>query len=136
MEDIGLFRQGWKWVQSRKYLFFPTRAAIRRSRDRIALFSDRHWPLFSRWCLVSGNFLLALLLQWKASIVNGSASLLRLGPAALFVTLWSSFLGSASLSSLVCLLLILVCPLSSSLLLLLLVFCVFVLFAFFSRLNI
>lgn len=104
MEDIRLFRHGWKWVQSRKYLFLPTRAAT-----RIAVFSDRHWPLFSRWCLRSGNFLLVLLLLWKASIVNGSASLLRLGPAALFVTLWSSFLSSASLSSLVCLLLILVC---------------------------
>lgn len=106
MEDIRLFRQGWKWVLSRKYLLFlPTLAAT-----RIAAFSDRHWwSLFSRWCLSSGNFLLVLLLRWKASIVNGSASLLRLGPAALLVTLWSSFLSSASLSSLLCLLLILVC---------------------------
>ncbi|XP_068654349.1 uncharacterized protein [Aristolochia californica] len=110
MEDIGLFRQGWKWLQSQKHLLLRTQTAARCFREKVASVIDRNWPMISSWCVKLAKFLCLLILQWRDCTVRGTGSLLRLGPAALLVVMWSCFLSLTSLSCLVYVLLILVSP--------------------------
>ncbi|KAL0911075.1 hypothetical protein M5K25_019186 [Dendrobium thyrsiflorum] len=100
MGDIGLFRQGWKCLESQKQAFEGTQVALGCIRDRLVFLIDRHWPLVCRWSMNLGKFMLKLIWLWRDCIVRGFTSLIALGSAALFVIFWSSFL---SLASTVCL---------------------------------
>ncbi|CAD5179968.1 uncharacterized protein LOC135641318 [Musa acuminata AAA Group] len=108
MGGIGLFRQGWKWVQSRKQAFVFVRVAASWAGEKLVLLVDRHWPLVYSWCTVAGRFLFRLILQWRDCFVGGLRSLFTLGSAALFLVLWSCFLCLTSTTSLVYMLLSLV----------------------------
>ncbi|XP_043688402.1 uncharacterized protein LOC122639594 isoform X2 [Telopea speciosissima] len=101
MEDIGLFKQGWKWLQSQKQVYSSTRTAVSCFRDKIVFLVDRHWPMVYSGFLKIGKFLLTLLLQWKDCIVRGFGSMISLGSAALLVIMWSCFLSLTSINCLV-----------------------------------
>ncbi|KAJ4976056.1 hypothetical protein NE237_001162 [Protea cynaroides] len=101
MEDIGLFKQGWKWLQLQKHVYSRTRTAVSCFRDKVVFFVDRHWPMVCGGFLKIGKFLLTLLLQWKDCIVRGFWSMISLGSAALLVIMWSCFLSLTSISCLV-----------------------------------
>ncbi|XP_042418242.1 uncharacterized protein LOC122006710 [Zingiber officinale] len=101
MGGIGLFKQGWRWVQSQKQFFGDVRVAVNCTREKFVLLIDCHWPLFYIWCTTVGRFLLRLLLQWSNCVVGGLRSLFTLGSTALFVIIWSCFLCSTSTTSLV-----------------------------------
>ncbi|OWM88535.1 hypothetical protein CDL15_Pgr002302 [Punica granatum] len=45
MEDIGLFKQGWKWIQSQKHACSRARNAASCFRDKADIFVERHWPV-------------------------------------------------------------------------------------------
>ncbi|KAL6975101.1 hypothetical protein U1Q18_023896, partial [Sarracenia purpurea var. burkii] len=45
MEYIGLFKQGWKWLQSKRYCHPVARTTVICCRDKIGIFMERHWPL-------------------------------------------------------------------------------------------
>ncbi|XP_057949032.1 uncharacterized protein LOC131144415 [Malania oleifera] len=98
MEDIGLFKQGWKWVCSQKHAYSGARTALSWSRDKLAAFVERHWPTVCSGCARLGEFLLLLLCHWRDCIVRGSQSFVGLGSAALLVVMWSCFLSLTSLS--------------------------------------
>ncbi|XP_043701104.1 uncharacterized protein LOC122651683 isoform X2 [Telopea speciosissima] len=101
MEDIGLFKQGWKWLQSQKRVYSRSRTAVSCFRDKIVFLIDRHWPMVYSGCVKMGKCLMTLLLKWKDCIVQGFGSMLSLGSAALLVTMWSCFLSLTSISCLV-----------------------------------
>ncbi|XP_042520003.1 uncharacterized protein LOC122093681 isoform X2 [Macadamia integrifolia] len=101
MEDIGLFKQGWKWLQSQKHVFSNTRTAVSCFGDKIVFFVDRHWPMVYSGFLMMGKFLMTLLLQWKDCIIRGFGSMISLGPVALLVIMWSCFLSLTSINCLV-----------------------------------
>lgn len=109
MGGLGLFKQGWKWIQSQKQAFVSVRVAVICVGEKLVLVIDRHWPLVYSWCMVAGRLLFRFMLQWKDCVVGGLRSMFTLGSAALFVILWSCFLGLTSTTSLVCVLLSLVC---------------------------
>lgn len=60
-------------------------------RERVASLVDRHWPAVSRACVCSSCFVLAALRQWQGCTARGFLALASLGPAAVFVILWSFF---------------------------------------------
>ncbi|CAI9769464.1 unnamed protein product [Fraxinus pennsylvanica] len=97
MEDIGLFNQGWKWLQSKDcYCVASTAASC--SRDKMGIFMERHWPMV---CCGYARFrrgLLFLLVYWKNCFVIGFQSFIRLGSASLLVIVWSFFLSLTSMS--------------------------------------
>lgn len=109
MGGIGLFKQGWRWLRSQKQFCGDVRVAVNCAREKFVLLIDRHWPLFYIWCTTAGRFLFRLLLQWSNCVVGGLRSLLTLGSAALFVIMWSCLLYFTSTTSLVYVLLSLVC---------------------------
>lgn len=100
MEDIGLFKQGWKWLQSKSDCYSVVRTAACCSRDKIGIFIERHWPMVCYGCARFGRFLQFLLIQWKDCSVRGFRSFVRLGPAALLLIMWSCFLSLTSMSCL------------------------------------
>ncbi|KAK3013343.1 hypothetical protein RJ639_008336 [Escallonia herrerae] len=101
MEDIGLFRQGWKWVQSKKYCYSFVSTAASCFRDKIGVFIERHWPVVCCGCSTLGRVLLFLLIHWKDCVLRGFRSSVGLGSAALLVIMWSCFLSLTSMSCLV-----------------------------------
>ncbi|XP_042501972.1 uncharacterized protein LOC122079507 isoform X2 [Macadamia integrifolia] len=101
MEDIGLFKQGWKWLQSQKHVYSSARTAVSSFRDKIVFLIDRHWPMVCSGCVKTGKCLLTLLLKWKDCIIQGFGSMLSLRSAALLVIMWSCFLSLTSISCLV-----------------------------------
>ncbi|XP_058099680.1 uncharacterized protein LOC131244027 [Magnolia sinica] len=107
MEDMRLFKQGWKWLHSQKHVFLGTQTAASCFKDRIVSLVDRHWPMVYSRIVQMGKFLLLLLLQWRDCVVRGCRSLLRLGSTTLFVVVWSCFLSFTSTTCLVYVLLIL-----------------------------
>ncbi|RRT43607.1 hypothetical protein GW17_00038377 [Ensete ventricosum] len=109
MGGISLFKQGWKWVQSRKQALVFVRVAASWAGEKLVLLIDRHWPLVYSWCTVAGRFLFRLILQWRDCFVGGLRSLFTLGSAALFLILWSCFLCLTSMTSLFYMLLSLMC---------------------------
>ncbi|XP_064975714.1 uncharacterized protein LOC135618615 isoform X1 [Musa acuminata AAA Group] len=62
---------------------------------------DRHCRLVYGWVTVARGFLFGLLSRWRDSVVGGLRSLVTLGTTALFIILWSCFLCSTSVTSLV-----------------------------------
>ncbi|KAL4323863.1 hypothetical protein GQ457_11G014150 [Hibiscus cannabinus] len=100
MEDIGLFKQGWKWLQSQKHAYSKAKTAVACCRDKMGLLMERHWPTV---CCVFDNFWKfsrLLLVYWKDSVVRGFQSCSRLGSASLLVIMWSCFLSLTSMSCL------------------------------------
>ncbi|KAI5674600.1 hypothetical protein M9H77_14964 [Catharanthus roseus] len=101
MEDIGLFKQGWKWLQSKKNCYSVVRTTANCCRDNIGLFIERHWPMVCCGCAKSWNLVLLLMIRWKECIVRGFRSFVGLGSAALLVIMWSCFISLTSISCLV-----------------------------------
>uniref|UniRef100_A0A7N0UQ28 J domain-containing protein n=1 Tax=Kalanchoe fedtschenkoi TaxID=63787 RepID=A0A7N0UQ28_KALFE len=101
MEDIGLFRQMWHWVQSQKDTLSGARMTSSCIRDRIGMFMDRHWPVICSFCLKLAGFVVFLSIEWKNSFVRGCLSFAGFGPAALLLIMWSCFLSLTSISCLV-----------------------------------
>ncbi|KAK6934792.1 DnaJ domain [Dillenia turbinata] len=99
--DIGLVKQGWKWVQSRKNGYLCVLGSVTSLRDKIATFIERHWPMVCSGCGRLGTFLLVLLLHWRDSVGRGFRSLVQLGSVALLLIMWSCFLSLTSMSCLV-----------------------------------
>uniref|UniRef100_A0A5B6ZAR6 J domain-containing protein n=1 Tax=Davidia involucrata TaxID=16924 RepID=A0A5B6ZAR6_DAVIN len=105
MEDIGLFKQGWKWLQSKRNCYSVARTAAICFKDKIGIFMERHWPIVCSGCARLGRVLLLLLIHWRDCVVRGVRSFVGLGSAALLVIMWSCFLSLTSMSCLVYLLL-------------------------------
>lgn len=101
MEDIGLFRQGLKWIQSREHACSRARNAALCFRDKAGLFVEHHWPVFCSWCSRFWKLVLHLLLCWRDCALRGSRSVVGFGPAALLVIMWSCFLSLTSMSCLI-----------------------------------
>ncbi|KAG2268445.1 hypothetical protein Bca52824_063000 [Brassica carinata] len=90
MEDIGLGKQGLKWLQSQKHLCSWTEA-----------FVERHWPLVCSGCGRLFGLLSLSFVYWKGCILRGFQSSAKFGSAALLLIMWSCFLSLTSLSCLV-----------------------------------
>nr|CAD1819610.1 unnamed protein product [Ananas comosus var. bracteatus] len=101
MADIGLLKQGWKWLQSRKQAWVCAQIAASRERDKLVFLIDRHWPMVHRGFVSVGRLLLMLMIEWRNCAVRGFWSLISSGSAALLVVLWSCFLCWTSLSCLI-----------------------------------
>ncbi|XP_034212146.1 uncharacterized protein LOC117624801 isoform X2 [Prunus dulcis] len=101
MEDIGLFKQGWKWLLSHKHVYSRSRTAISGFRDEMGMFIERHWPMVCSGCTKTGRLLLLLLIYWRDCVVRGFRSFLGLGSAALLLIMWSCFLSLTSISCLI-----------------------------------
>jgi hypothetical protein len=91
MEDLGLWKQAWMWVLSQKHILAWAHTAACGSRERLAFLVDRHWPAVSRACATSSRLALAALRQWRGCTARGVLAVASLGPAAVFVILWSFF---------------------------------------------
>ncbi|PIA25529.1 hypothetical protein AQUCO_11100004v1 [Aquilegia coerulea] len=104
MEDIGLFKQGWRWFQSQKHVYSRTKTVVTCFRDKMIFLFDRHWPMVCHGSLKSWRFLKMLLVQWKQCGDRGLRSVISFGSAALLMIMWSCFL---SLTSINCLLYVL-----------------------------
>lgn len=101
MEDIGLFKQGWKWLQSKQHCYSVARTAATCFRDKIGIFIERHWPVVCCACARLGRVLHYLLIHWKDCVGRGFRSFVGLGSAALLVIMWSCFLSLTSMSCLI-----------------------------------
>lgn len=101
MDDLGFFKQGWRWFQSRKHLYSDTKSKISCFRDKVVGLIDRHWPVVCKGSLEAWRFVLMLLLQWKECGDRGVRSVVGFGPAALLIIMWSCFLSLTSISCLV-----------------------------------
>ncbi|KAL6567652.1 hypothetical protein OROGR_001320 [Orobanche gracilis] len=99
MEDIGLFNQGLKWLQS-KHCYSVGWTVLSCLRDKIGIFMERHWPMVCCGCAKLKRGLKRLLVYWKDCSISGFKSFLGLGSAALLVIMWSCFLSLTSLSCL------------------------------------
>lgn len=115
MEDIGLVKQGWKWLRSQKDAWLRARLALGCCKDRIGTFLERHWPTVWAGTLRLGRLLRFLLLQWRDCVIRGFRSLIALGSAALLLIMWSCFLSLTSISCLIYVLLSMVCCFSTPL---------------------
>ncbi|MQM20934.1 hypothetical protein Taro_053964 [Colocasia esculenta] len=107
MGDIGLFKQGWRWLQSQKPAAVGAQMAVSGVGGGLALLVDHHWPWVYSWCQRLGSFMLLLLRQWRDCVVRGFQSLVGPAPTVLFFILWSCFLSLTSVTCLVYVLLIL-----------------------------
>ncbi|XP_040986331.1 uncharacterized protein LOC121234457 [Juglans microcarpa x Juglans regia] len=101
MEDIGLVKQGWKWLRSQKDAWPRARIALSCCKDRIGTFLERHWPTVWAGTLRLGRLLRFLLLQWRDCVIRGFRSLIALSSAALLLIMWSCFLSLTSISCLI-----------------------------------
>ncbi|KAI8007180.1 hypothetical protein LOK49_LG07G03606 [Camellia lanceoleosa] len=101
MEDIGLFKQGWKWLQSKRHCYPVARTAVICFRDKIGVFMERHWPMVCSGCARLGRILLLLLIYWRDCVLRGVRSFIGLGSVALLLIMWSCFLSLTSMSCLV-----------------------------------
>lgn len=91
MTDLGLWKQAWMWVLSQKHILAWAHTAACGSRERLAFLVDRHWPAVSLACATSSRLALAALRQWRGCMARGVLAVASLGPAAVFVILWSFF---------------------------------------------
>ncbi|CAN6938943.1 unnamed protein product [Brassica oleracea var. botrytis] len=100
MEDIGLVKQGWKWMQSQKHMCSNACSAARRFVEKIGELVERHWPLVCSGCGKLLGMLRLGTLYWKDCILRGFRCSAKLGSAALLLIMWSCFLSLTSLSCL------------------------------------
>ncbi|KAL8256548.1 hypothetical protein R6Q59_031615 [Mikania micrantha] len=106
MEDIGLFNQGWKWLESESSCC--STVAMKTASGlihRFEYFVERHWPNVCYGCGKLCKLFYFLLFQWKNCVVRGFESVFGLGTVVLLIIIWSCFL---SLTSVSCLLYVLV----------------------------
>lgn len=101
MEDIGLFKQGLKWLQSQKHVYSRSKTAVSGYKDKMGVFVERHWPMVCNGCARMGRLLLLLLCCWRDCVVRGFRSFVGFGSAALLLIMWSCFLSLTSMSCLV-----------------------------------
>uniref|UniRef100_A0A6N2MUS6 J domain-containing protein n=1 Tax=Salix viminalis TaxID=40686 RepID=A0A6N2MUS6_SALVM len=106
MEDIGLVKQGRKWLQTQKHAYWRAKTAVGCWRDKIGVLIGRHWPMVRNGCARLGRLMRLVLIYWKDCVVRGFNSFIRLSSAALLLIMWSCFL---SLTSMSCLLYVLLC---------------------------
>ncbi|KAE8669656.1 cucumber peeling cupredoxin-like [Hibiscus syriacus] len=100
MEDIGLFEQGLKWLESQKHVYSKAKTAAAWCRDKVGLLMERHWPMVCSGCVGLCKFSRLVLIYWKNCLVRGFHSCIQLGPASLLVIMWSCFLSVTSMSCL------------------------------------
>ncbi|KAF3589405.1 hypothetical protein F2Q69_00026882 [Brassica cretica] len=100
MEDIGLVKQGWNWLQSQKHLCSWVCAAMQCFGGKTEAFVERHWPLVCSGCGKLLGLLSLSFSYWKDCVLRGFQSSARFGSAALLLIMWSCFL---SLTSICCL---------------------------------
>ncbi|KAK8648194.1 hypothetical protein V6N13_128955 [Hibiscus sabdariffa] len=100
MEDIGLFKQGWKWLESQKHVYSKAKTAVAWCRDKMGLLMERHWPMVCTGCVGFCKFSRLVSIYWKDCLVRGIQSCIQLGPASLLVIMWSCFLSLTSMSCL------------------------------------
>jgi DnaJ family protein C protein 14 len=112
MEDIGLVKQGWKWLRSQKDACSRARIVVGCCKDGICSFSERHWPKVCSGSVNLVRLLHYLVFQWKNCMVRGFRSSIAFGSAALLFIMWSFFLSLTSLSCLAYVLLSMVCDFS------------------------
>ncbi|XP_052482115.1 uncharacterized protein LOC105782976 isoform X5 [Gossypium raimondii] len=105
MEDIVLYKQGWKWLKSQKHVYSKAKTAVGCCRDKMGLLIEKHWPMVCSAFLNLWKFSRLLLVYWKDCLVRGFQSCSRLGSASLLVIMWSCFLSLTSMSRLLYLLL-------------------------------
>ncbi|MFQ6650659.1 hypothetical protein Gotur_023607 [Gossypium turneri] len=105
MEDIVLYKQGWKWLKSQKHVYSKAKTAVGCCRDKMGLLVEKHWPMVCSAFLNLWKFSRLLLVYWKDCLVRGFQSCSRLGSASLLVIMWSCFLSLTSMSCLLYLLL-------------------------------
>ncbi|KAM1003967.1 hypothetical protein ACFX2C_004217 [Malus domestica] len=101
MEDIGLFRQAWKWLQSQKHIYSRLRTAMGGCGDKIGMFVERHWPTVCSGCARTGRLFILLLIYWWDCVVRGFRSFIGLDSAALLLITWSCLLSLTSISCVV-----------------------------------
>ncbi|KAF8082218.1 hypothetical protein N665_0844s0031 [Sinapis alba] len=101
MEDIGLVKQGWKWLQSQKHLCSWVFAAMQCFVGKTEAFAERHWPLVCSGCRKLLGLLSLSFVYWKDCILRGFQSSAEFGSAALLLIMWSCFLSLTSVSCLV-----------------------------------
>lgn len=106
MEDIGLFNQGWKWVESESDICSKAANGVV---HKFEAFVKLHWPNVCYGCGRLGKMLYFLVFQWKDCVFRGFKSFFGLGTVALLIIIWSCFL---SLTSMSCLLYVLLCMVS------------------------
>lgn len=111
MEDIGLVKQGWKWLQSQKHLCSWVCAATQCFGEKTEALAERHWPLVCSGCGKLLGLLSLSFVYWKDCILRGFQSSAKFGSAALLLIMWSCFLSLTSISCLVYVLLGMVRPL-------------------------
>ncbi|RID56433.1 hypothetical protein BRARA_G03631 [Brassica rapa] len=100
MEDIGLVKQGWNWMQSQKHMCSNACSAVRRFGEKIGELVERHWPLVCSGCGKLLGLLRLGIVYWKDCILRGFRCSAKLGSAALLLIMWSCFLSLTSLSCL------------------------------------
>ena len=110
MEDIGLVKQGWNWLQSQKHLCSWVCAAMQCFGGKTEAFVERHWPLVCSGCGKLLGLLSLSFSYWKDCVLRGFQSSARFGSAALLLIMWSCFLSLTSISCLVYVLLGMVRP--------------------------
>ena len=101
MEDIGLVKQGWKWMQSQKQICSDACSAMRICVEKIGEIVERHWPLVCSGCGKLLGLLRLSIVYWKDCILRGFRCSAKLGSSALLLIMWSCFLSLTSLSCLV-----------------------------------
>uniref|UniRef100_M4EB72 J domain-containing protein n=1 Tax=Brassica campestris TaxID=3711 RepID=M4EB72_BRACM len=101
MEDIGLVKQGWKWLQSQKHLCSWVCAAMQCYGGKTEAFVERHWPLVCSGCGKLLGLLSLSFSYWKDCVLRGFQSSAKFGSAALLLIMWSCFLSLTSVSCLV-----------------------------------
>lgn len=101
MEDIGLFKQGWRWFCSQKDVYSRTRNGVCWCKDRVVFLIDRHWPFVCSGGVKLWRMMLMLLMEWKECGVRGFKSVFSFGSAALLIIMWSCFLSLTSITCLV-----------------------------------
>ncbi|KAL8096518.1 uncharacterized protein LOC141692544 [Apium graveolens] len=101
MEDIGLFKQGWNWLKSKKQFYSVAGRVATCLRDKIGIFRERHWPVVCCVCARLGRVLRFLLIYWKDCFIRGFWSFFGLGSATLLFIMWSCFISLTSMSCLV-----------------------------------
>ncbi|GKB05533.1 putative hemK methyltransferase family member 1-like protein [Tanacetum coccineum] len=99
MEDIGLFNQGWKWLETESYCCCSVKVASGLLR-KVEVFVKRHWPNVCYGCGRLGVVFWLLIVHWKDCVLRGFKSFFGLGTVALLVIIWSCFLSLTSMSCL------------------------------------
>ncbi|KAE8689490.1 hypothetical protein F3Y22_tig00110937pilonHSYRG00117 [Hibiscus syriacus] len=49
--EMGLFKEGWKWLEYQKHVYSKAKTAVSWCRDKIGLLMERHWPMVCSGCV-------------------------------------------------------------------------------------